>query len=301
MSKKASDQENTPTVKTDVKLQAEVKVSAQASDDALSSTANSRAAMPLFYVDPVPLSFERHGKLRLTTASNYRFAAQTNAVPLTITEFILALRHYPILFSQGVHPMPFALVGVELNKNLFVDKNGNWAADTYIPEYVQRYPFIFHIDADSDRWVLCVDEAGNRLSNQDGIRLFNNKQEPTQNIQDVLVFCGNYQKQHEASLEFSNALLERDLLIERNANITLANGQTMELYGFSLIDTDKFDRLSDETILEWRNKGWLALIYYHIASTTSWRSLIDRAAHHTAAQQPRLDQELGLNPGFGEN
>jgi len=52
-----------------------------------------------------------------------------------------AARTYPIVFSAAAPTVPFAVVGLRENENLFVDATGNWRDDAYIPAYVRRYPF----------------------------------------------------------------------------------------------------------------------------------------------------------------
>jgi len=60
--------------------------------------------------------------------------------------------------------------------------------------------------------------------------------------------------------------------------VTLKDGHALGLSGFRVIDEGKFNALPDETILDWRRKGWLPLIYCHLISTSNWANLVDRAA-----------------------
>ena len=43
-----------------------------------------------------------------------------------------------------------------------------------------------------------------------------------------------------------------------------------------VIDEAKFNALDDATVLEWRRKGWLPLIYCHLISASNWANLVDR-------------------------
>ena len=49
---------------------------------------------------------------------------QTHAVPLTVDEFTLVQRHYPIVFSIGDTPVPIALMGLNEGVNVFLDDDG---------------------------------------------------------------------------------------------------------------------------------------------------------------------------------
>ena len=96
---------------------------------------------PLFYTDPTPLTPSTHGKIKVRADRDFLFAKDTNAVPLTTPEFVLAARHYPIVFV-GDELVPTAALGFRPDQNLFVSEDGNWERRCYIPAYVRRYPFI---------------------------------------------------------------------------------------------------------------------------------------------------------------
>ncbi|GAK46186.1 SapC family protein [Tepidicaulis marinus] len=83
------------------------------------------AGMPLFYENPVPISFERHGKKHLARRVDARFAAKSNAIPINLSEFAQISRHYPIAFVAAAVPFPVAVVGMRNGENLFVDKKAN--------------------------------------------------------------------------------------------------------------------------------------------------------------------------------
>ena len=70
------------------------------------------AGLPMFYKNPVPLEPVRHAKAGLKPRSDYSFARNTNAIALTLTEFGMAARNYPIVFSAVAPVVPFAVIGV---------------------------------------------------------------------------------------------------------------------------------------------------------------------------------------------
>lgn len=98
----------------------------------------------LFYERPVPLNRTQHKDLRLKGIPSLRFAAGVHSVPLTGVEFPAAARDLPILFagSSMEEAGPMALLGLRQNENLFIDADGQWAANTYVPAFVRRYPFV---------------------------------------------------------------------------------------------------------------------------------------------------------------
>ena len=101
------------------------------------------AAM-LFYETPVALNRERHRHLKLAPATGkFPFAQRTNSVLLAATELADAATSYPVVFvgSGGGAYALAAIVGLSDQQNLFLDADGNWAPDAYIPAFVRRYPF----------------------------------------------------------------------------------------------------------------------------------------------------------------
>ena len=96
----------------------------------------------LFYEKPEPLSRDTHGKLGLRTVDKpFGFAANTNVVPLTVTEFAPAAIAYPIIFA-GEGYQPLAVMGVSQGTNLFISADGSVEPDAYLPAYIRRYPFV---------------------------------------------------------------------------------------------------------------------------------------------------------------
>ena len=126
------------------------------------SVANTAtSALPLFYKKVVPLNKEVHGELYIEGVEGYAHTKETNSIYIAAIEFLQVSREYPIVFAKGADDVifPVALLGLEKNKNLFVDEKGAWTAN-YIPAYVRRYPFILATaDDNKDNFAVCIDEG----------------------------------------------------------------------------------------------------------------------------------------------
>jgi hypothetical protein len=235
----------------------------------------SETALPLFYRNPRPLNTEVDTRNSLARHPDFNFAATTNSVPLLASEFTVACKHYPIVFAITDGAQPMALLGLRNNENLFVDIEGQWAASQHIPAYVRRYPFIFMESADQSQFTLCIDEAAtafiagtdNPFFNEDG---------PSEMTHKALEYCRAFQGDYSYTQEFANAVAAADLLIENRADISLNSGEKISLSGFRVIDEKRFHALPDETFLNWRDRGWLPLVYCHLLSANNWGMLIDR-------------------------
>ena len=230
--------------------------------------------LPMFYKAPRPLDRSADAEMRLSRPTHFRFAAQSNAIPLLADEFPMAAAYYPIVFAGGPTPIPAAVVGLKNDNNLFIDAQGQWTAGAYLPAYVRRYPFILMDDPVQKQFVLCIDGSSDMLNRDDGFLLFE-KGEPSEFTKSAMEFCAALRQQGDTTDEFVRALQEFDLLMPNDARIDARDGTQLQLSGFLVINPEKFDKLPDNVLLDWRRKGWLGLIYAQLLSSHRWQSLVD--------------------------
>jgi len=236
----------------------------------------SNPALPLFYSNPVPVSFERHKDQRLLQRADAGFARTTNAVPINLEEFAQVARHYPIAFVNGKTPFPVAILGVRSGENLFIGEDGRWAEGVYIPAYVRRYPFILSAEEGSDTFTLCIDEAEGVLGESEGISFFEEDGKPSEQAKAALSFCQAYHNAVRPTEEFAAALADKGLLIERQANVAKKDGQKFNLSGFHVVDAEKLAKLEKDDVDAWWRKGWLQAVTAHQISMLNWGTLADR-------------------------
>jgi hypothetical protein len=238
--------------------------------------------VPVFYSSPVAITPDTHGKKSLKPPAGYGFARNTNSVPLNGAEFAFACRHYPIVFTAGEPLSAVAVLGLRANENLFVDKDGTWRADTYVPAYVRRFPFIL-IGGEPGQFVLGIEEDG--LVTDGDERPFFTGTEPSPMTRHALQFCSEFQSHHEATQAMAADLQRLDLLVENKADADMGAGERVTLSGFRVIDEERLGRLSDEDFLMLRRKRWLGWIYCHLVSIGTW-SAIGRMAAQQASRAP---------------
>jgi hypothetical protein len=131
--------------------------------------------LPLLYRSIEPLNVTQHGKMKVRPVLDMSEVASTHAIPLTVDEFALVQRHYPIVFSIGEKPIPIALMGLNENVNVFLEKDGRPIdSSLYIPAYIRRYPFLLaRVRPDSDELSLCFDPTANAVGDfKEGEDLF---------------------------------------------------------------------------------------------------------------------------------
>ncbi len=244
--------------------------------------------LPLFFKKPAALEKDRHAKSGLIAKPDLRFSKAANSVSITAFEFVEASKFYPIVFTASNDPVPLAILGLE-QENYFVDADGKWLNDAYVPAYIRQYPFVFFENEAEKRFYLCVDEKSEQFraeGGEDAKPFFNADGTPSQLTNQALEFCNTYQQHHSLTREFGAALKEHNLLLPYESSVTLKTGRKITLSGFTMIDEKTFNQLPEATFSMFRTKGWLPLVYLAIASTTNWMRLSKLAD----AQQPAKNQ-----------
>jgi hypothetical protein len=225
--------------------------------------------IPLFYDHPVALHPQAHGELGLNLLSGYGFASRTNAIPLAMSEFVLAAQSYPIAFTDEARTRAVAVVGLRADENLFVDAQGHWLEGAYIPAYVRRYPFLLSEYGEGEGVELCVES---RVLSPSGLPIFRGD-EPTELALQAMRFCQSVHAAEAATTPFLSALAACGLFEPRIATIQIPNGDEVRLAGFQAIDEARLSSLADEAFLVLRRQGWLEPIYSQIQSNQNWSRL----------------------------
>jgi hypothetical protein len=239
--------------------------------------------LPLFYKDLMPLNMRDHKDWRQTTVDSASWLINQHAVPLTVDEFPLAQRHFPIVFSVGENPVPLALMGLNEGINTFVDDQGKVTEDIYLPAYIRRYPFLLaRLEQNSDNMTLCFDPSAGLLGEaKDGEALFDGDQ-PSAFTKGVLQFCENFEQAGQRTQTFVNELKAQDLLMEGEVAIQQASdgeGAPPYVYrGFKMVNQEKFKELRGDQLRAWNQSGMLPLVFAHLLSLDLLRVIFARQA-----------------------
>jgi hypothetical protein len=234
--------------------------------------------LPLFFKQLVGVDPNMHGTLRLNRDSGFRFAAETQFVPLGLSEIELAAHDYPILFTAGAEPLPIALLGLQEQRNLFLQSNGEWQPDCYVPAYIRAFPFMFVKSTNSEDFRLGMDPSAECLQSEDGEPLFESGQ-PSAALKEVISFITAHRKDLVAASEFARAMDTAGVLDQEVASIKFASGAAAVIRGFKLLNRERLEKVNDDTFLEWRRNNWVAPLYAHLSSSGRWRRLLELAAN----------------------
>lgn len=229
--------------------------------------------MPLFYSNPVPLDAKAHARHAMKKNFGFGFTKKVNAVPINLIEMPQICHFYPIAFSPDGNATPVAILGLRDGENLFVNDKGQWLEGTYIPAYIRRYPFIFSEVPGKDQLTLCADFDDDVIEEGGEQAFFDADGKPSLLAQNALEFCKSYHAAAQQTLEFSKALAESSLLVNREAQINIAGNKRINFSGFNIIDEEKLNGLADKDFLQWRSRGWLPFLYAQLFSGAQWQRL----------------------------
>ncbi len=238
------------------------------------------APLPLFFRKVVGINPAAHGHLRLDRGVGYGFSAHAQSVPIGLGEFEAASQFYPIVFTTGPNPLPVVLLGLREQQNLFVQADGQWRTDCYVPAYVRAFPFIFVEDKRTSKVFVGVESDAACLRPDSGDALFEDGQ-PSRALNEAVAFCTSFRDNLNAARVLAQGLDEAGMLTEEEATINFTAGGSAKIRGFKLMQADKLGQLDDKTFLDWRSRGWITPIYAHLFSSGRWSKLIELTATDT--------------------
>ena len=250
---------------------------------------NPAPTLPLLYKALEPISRQAHGEMKFRQQDGLEEMGTINALPLTVDEFGLAHRNYPIIFSNDDQMIPLALMGLHDGTNVFFDAKGlPHDKRTYIPAYVRRYPFMLaQLEQGNDTLSLCYDHTSGALDKKgDGEPVFEGE-EASAMTKQVLDFCEQFEQAGQRTAAFVAELKEYDLMMEGEVAIQVDDsGQPFVYRGFRMVDEEKFRNLSGDKLRKMNKSGMLALIMAHLFSLSLVRDLFSRHIEQGTGPKP---------------
>ena len=248
------------------------------------------------YQKPELLTPQAHGALGMSPAPQpFGFAAKVRALPLTVSEIVMASRDYPVVFMSMDEPLPMAVVGLIEDANLFVDETGKWEADAYIPGYVRRYPFGIAAEQNSDRFAIVLDGAFEGLKAGGDQPLFEGGQ-PSKFTQDAIEFTKRYEQDRQLTNQFMTEIKKYDVLSGQSAQYTPQTGGEQRSFAQYIgLDEAKLRELPDDKFLEIRKVGLLPVLYAQAMSMNNWRNIVTKRARRYNLTEANLFEPVALS------
>ncbi|MFZ4689516.1 MAG: SapC family protein [Polymorphobacter sp.] len=242
-------------------------------------------SLPLFYGGLVPLSSQLHPTHGLKQRENLAFTRKTHAIPVTVDEFAIVQRHYPIVFGLGDNPAPLALVGLQEGNNLYLGADDQWEQNQYIPAFVRRYPFMLaRLSPQSEDLSLCFDDTAGMVEAGIGESMFAGT-DPTETTKGVLAFCEQFEQAVFRTRAFMDELTKLDLLMDGEVTIQREGLAEPAIYrGFRMVSEEKLQNLRGDQARKLVQSGMLGLVYAHLFSLSLISGLFEKQfAASTAA------------------
>ena len=243
------------------------------------ATAAPIPSLPLLYKAIEPVNLEQHGKMKVRRLTTMPDASRLHTIPVTVDEFSLVQRHYPIVFSIDATPYPIALMGLNEGVNVYLDANGRSDDPSlYIPAYLRRYPFLLaKLRQDSDELSLCYDPTSGAIGEFDeGEPLFDGDQ-PSEAAKAILEFCEQFETAGLRTSSFVQELAEADLFMDGEVAIQPEGFEQPYIYrGFKMIDEEKIRNLRGDELRKMNQNGMLPLIFAHLFSLSQVRDVFWR-------------------------
>jgi hypothetical protein len=242
------------------------------------ASAPQNSALPIFYKDLAPLNRQDHAGWHSRPTDKAPWLIDQHAIPLTVEEFPMAQRHFPIVFSSGDEPVPLALLGMNEGVNVFVDDEGALTSTIYLPAYARRYPFMLaKLRPDADELSLCFDPTSGLVGEFDeGAPLFEGE-EPSEATKATLQFCEQFEVAGQKTASFVAEHKKHDLLMDGELTLqTEGQDQPFVYRGFRMIDENKLRELRGDVLRGWNQNGLLPLIYAHLFSLELVRDIFGR-------------------------
>jgi hypothetical protein len=245
----------------------------------MATQAPNAAPLPLLYNALDALNSGQHGKMKLKKAYTLPIVGKTHAVPVTVEEFTIVQRHYPIIFSAGDNPVPLALLGLNEGVNTYFDDEGRpIEPNTYVPAYLRRYPFLLaKLRPETDELSLCFDPTAGAVSEDaDGQALFDGDQ-PSETTKNILAFCEQFETAGQRTQAFMEELVKSGLLMDGEVAIQPDGAEQPFLYrGFRMVDEEKLREQRGDELRKMNQSGMLPAIYAHLFSLSQVRELFAR-------------------------
>lgn len=242
----------------------------------------------MMYEDPQPLTKDKHEKFGVVQVDKpFAFMEKSHFMPITAPEFGTACSSFPIIFA-GDDKTPLAVMGIRAEENLFIT-NGQFDNLYYMPAFARRYPFVLAGDEANDRFVVCVDEKAECVTNKNPTQSFFDGDQLSQFTNEAFEFLKQFENDRRATGVMIDRFKELDLFEQKemhfqgnNADGSLSEKQKIADY-FAITD-DKLRGLDEKTLKEFMDNGYLSVAYSHMISLGNWQRLVNMTLARSQAE-----------------
>ena len=226
----------------------------------------------------VELTAEKHQHLRLADDCALEFARQQNIMSLRVSEISKAACSLPIFYVRDSNTGNWVLIGLTSfiqAHNLFIE-NGKWTA-LHAPHGMQTFPFFLMQSPDDSRsYTIGIDEAHPVFASQTGQPIFEASGQASLHLSKVKTLLEADIKNDIQTQQFTQRIMELNLLKPINILVQYQDGSTPSLSGLFTVDEDKLRGLATEQIADLNQKGYLIPLHAMLMSLYQLNALINK-------------------------
>jgi hypothetical protein len=177
-------------------------------------------------------------------------------------------------------------MGIRSGENLFVT-DGIFDVDFYLPAFARRYPFVLAGDTANDRFVVCIDEKAECVTNKKPEQMFFDKDDTSQYTKEAFQFLQNFEQDRQATQVMVDEFKALDLFEPKEMNFQGNNpdgtpAPRQKIADYFAISEDKLKALPADKLTELTKKGYLAVAYAHLISLGNWQRLVNKTLRLSA-------------------
>ncbi len=242
----------------------------------------------MFYKNPQPLNKDTHKKFGVKPMDKpFEFMADQHFMPLTAPEFGSAAASFPIIFA-GEERTPLAVMGIRTGENLFVT-DGQFAQDYYMPAFARRFPFVLAGDNSNDRFVVCVDESAECVTDKDPQQMFFDGEDTSSFTKEAFQFLQNFERDRQTTDQLIKRFKELDLFEQKEMNFQGQNAdgspaERQKIADYFAVTEERLKALDAKTIKELTDNGYMAVAHAHMVSLGNWQRLVNMTLRRAGEQ-----------------
>jgi len=228
------------------------------------------------YKNLVVLDKEKHKNLKVSPFQNLLFAKDTTTLSLTYKEVGVIAKSYPVVFSNN-EDNSFAVLVSLGQMNLAIDTQGRWIGE-YIPMTIRKYPFsVIQNGEDKDKNIVLIDEDASLFSKSKGKQLFKKSGEISEILKKSIEFVSQYDIEMKKTRKLTKEIQKSGILEMREVRVNNGEESKVLIQGFSVVNTEKLQKLDKKILEKWEKNGTLAIIKAHLASLKNIQNLFNLA------------------------
>lgn len=216
----------------------------------------------------VPVKKETHQNTKVAATRTLSHLENQHIIPVTAREFAQAQTSYPLIIVKEPETERYraiAMLGLEVGENLYYAKE-KWQG-IYVPQGVSMVPFALGLDPEKEKTLTaCIDEDSEYVGEDKENALFDADGNETDYLKSIQEALGRLYENEVATEGFIKELLDNDLLMELELQITFNNNDNKKLVGLFGINEQKLQALSDEKVIDFHKRGLFIPIHAMLGS-----------------------------------